>query len=89
MPRTKLLMVAAITLTLIGSGCATKEVQYLPEPLPLPARPVLPKISPEEIECLDKDTYMKLMWRDFSRRFYAEKLEAIIRATHHGLEAGR
>lgn len=85
-------LAVAITLTAIGSlaGCASQpEVRYVTEPLPLPARPVLPRLSAEDVACLSEDAYRRLVERDMGRRHYAEELEAVIRSTHTEGEDGR
>ncbi len=65
------------------SGCAnTPEVRFVSEPLPLPARPLLPALSAEDVTCLSDEAYARLVQRDLRRRQYAEELEAIIRSTH-------
>lgn len=75
-------LAAAIILITAGSGCAAPEVRYVIEPLPLPARPVLPAIGEAELMCLSDDAYHRLVERERLRREYAEKLEEIIKATH-------
>ena len=86
MRRNSLMLVIAIISITIGSaltGCtSTPEIRYITDPLPLPARPVLPSIGAAELSCLPKDVYERVMLRDLGRRQYAEDLEAIIRSTH-------
>lgn len=77
--------VAATIWILTGSGCApwrAPDVHYVTEPLPLPERPVLPRLTEDDLMCLSDDAYARLMLRDLRRRQYAEELESIIRATH-------
>ena len=81
MRKTVLLAAAAIISTAIGSGCARTRTVYLAEDLPLPDRPVLPRLTPGELQCLSEDAYYRLMMRDMLRRQYAEELETIIRST--------
>lgn len=70
-------------------GCvSTPEpvIIYRTTPLPMPERPVLPVVDPEELGCLSDEAYERLLMREQLRRNYAEQLETIIRATH-ALEA--
>lgn len=75
-------LAAAIILISIGNGCAAPEVRYVIDPLPLPARPVLPALSADDLACISIDAYHRLVERERLRREYAEKLEEIIKATH-------
>ena len=75
------ILAAVIIWTTIGSGCATTDVRYVAQPLPLLARPVLPRVAKKELACLLPDTYRRVVLRDRLRREYAEELEAIIKAT--------
>lgn len=83
------MLAAAIIWTTVGSGCATPpDVGYVTQPLPLPARPVLPRLTATDLACLPDDAYRRLVERERLRREYAEELEAIIRATHHETDDG-
>lgn len=75
--------IAAMTLTILGSGCAGETV-YVTKPLPLPPRPVLPPLPGYELQCLERETYELLRDRQRERRQYCEELEAIIKGTHGG-----
>lgn len=79
----KALLLAVVTSSiLIGSGCQhTREIRYVDRPLPLPARPVLPRISEEEAQSIPDDVWAKIVRRDLGRKHYAETLEAIILST--------
>lgn len=78
-----ILLAGAIILTITGSGCATDpEVRYVPVPLPLEPRPVLPAIKEPDLQCLSDETYRKLEARDRERRQYCETLEETIKSTH-------
>jgi len=70
---------ALLVLTAI-SGCQwlPERVEFVCPPIPETVRPVLPRISADELQCLGDDTYRKLMNRETIRREYAEDLEAII-----------
>lgn len=88
----RLLLIAAITLTALGNtGCTTTEVRYVPvqQPLPLPPRPILPAVTAQEMECINKDAIARLIERQRLRRQYAEELELIIRSTHGSDPDGR
>ncbi len=91
MRRRAYLMAAAIISMATGSlvGCSVApEIRYIQEPLTLPPRPVLPRLSADDVQCLTDDAYRRLVERDMYRRQYAEELEAIIRSTH-GDDDGR
>ena len=80
----RLPLAIAATLILTGSaGCAPKaDTVYVTMPLPLPARPTLPNLSADDLQCLSDGAYSRLAERDMLRRQYAEKMEDIIKATH-------
>jgi len=86
MSKAGLMLVSAIILTITASGCAAfrpaPEVRYVTRPLPLPAKPVLPRIKEWELSCLSDVTYHNLADRDRLRREYGEELAVIIQATH-------
>lgn len=63
------------------SGC-TPPVRQVGQPLPLPERPLLPRVYEAELMCLSEETYRRVVERERLRREYAEILEIIIRATH-------
>lgn len=68
----------AIAVFLLGGmilGCSSVE-QRPDASYPAPARPTLPSISKEELQCLSPQTWQKLEQRDRMRRQYAERLEA-------------
>ena len=69
-------LIAAISSSLIA--CST----MVPVELPLPARPVLPKVLGVELQCLTQDVYDRLRKRDILKDIHRDKLEAIIGATH-------
>jgi hypothetical protein len=50
-------------------------------PLPMPARPVLPAIKVDELQCLNDAVYRRLAERNRLLRHYAEELEVIIKST--------
>lgn len=75
---------ALIGLILTTTGCpapAPLEIIQTPDPLPLPARPVLPAIKGHELGCLSGDAYRRLAERQRLLRQYAEELEVIIQST--------
>lgn len=69
-----------LTLLVAAAGCT--ETIYITRPLPLPERPVLPRIYEVELICVSDDTYKAWVERERLRREYAERLEAIICSTH-------
>lgn len=76
-------MVIAASLAALGSGCASEpHMAYFAAPLARPQRPSLPPLTREDLACLTPDAYARLWRREALRRHYAEKLEAIIEATH-------
>lgn len=81
-PLQLLFLVAALVLVTVSLPACTLPVRYTSEPLPLPARPLLPALTAADLACLTDDAYRRLLTRDLLRRQYAEELEAIIGATH-------
>jgi hypothetical protein len=65
-------------LCVVLSACATKPASFY---LSRPERPILPQITPDELQCLEYDVYARLSLRDKMRKWYAEELEAIIDST--------
>ena len=64
---------------LLLSGCAGDPPPRVVAPdLPTVPRPVLPKLTAEDLACLSEDAYSRVLERDIQRRQYAEKLEAVI-----------
>lgn len=76
-----ILAILLILILVALSGC-TPEVRYVSVPIDRPERPVLPRISDEELKCLDKPTFQKLYDRYRLVKEYAIKLETIIDSTH-------
>ena len=74
---------AMLLLAAALSGC-TSPVRQVSQPLPLPARPLLPRVYEAELACLSDESYRRLVERERLRREYAETLETIIRSTHRG-----
>lgn len=72
---------AMLLLAAALSGC-TPPVRQVSQPLPLPERPLLPRVYEAELMCLSDETYRRVVERERLRREYAEILETIIRATH-------
>ncbi len=77
----------AVVLVLL-SGCALLEekpqiekVVYVTTPLQLPARPILPTFSYDDISCVNEDVIQKIADRDLMRKQYIEQLETIIKST--------
>jgi hypothetical protein len=57
------------------------QIEYVTTPLSHDVRPLLPKISAQELACLDKVTYQKLFDRQRLITSYARDLEVIIDST--------
>lgn len=72
----------ALALAATLNGCAPLHVaaDYR---LPLPERPALPSIEPDEVRCLKAETWRKIVMRDAKLRHHADELRAIIEATHN------
>lgn len=74
----------SLLLAALLAGCAGPEARYVSVPLDCPARPELPTVSAEELDCLPDDAHARLVWRETLRRQYAEELEALCWSTHEG-----
>lgn len=71
-----------VIFTAVISSCGfTKERVVYVNDMPMPVRPVLPIIQPEELVCLSNDVYKKVRERDLLRRQYADKLEDVIKGS--------
>lgn len=81
MPKHVLMLVIATIWIITGSACTTIKTVYVPQPLDLPERPVLPAINEAEFKDLPADVYQRVEERDRKRRQYAEELEVIILST--------
>jgi hypothetical protein len=57
------------------------QTEYVTQPLTHDPRPVLPKISAQELQCLSDETYQKLFDRQRLVVEYASSLEAILDST--------
>ncbi len=80
--------ITPIVVCLLAAGCTTPRVEPITAPLPLPARPELPAIAGDALQCLAPETYRAMVERDRARRDYAEQLEAVIRSTHGASNGG-
>jgi hypothetical protein len=58
-----------------------KEKVYVQTPLPLPIRPVWPKIKGSDMRCLSPTTQWELKNRDTMMKEYISQLEEIIKST--------
>lgn len=65
-----------------AAGCTTTEYVYVQEPVPVPERPELPTIAPDELSCLSDSAYERLVVRDQMLQSHVRRLEALIRTTH-------
>lgn len=75
-----LILASAITSI---AGCTTTEyVPIPPEPIEVPARPDLPTIDEQALECLSADAYLDLVVRDEELQNHVRRLEALLRTTH-------
>jgi len=71
-----------LTLMLVSCTPEIIKTEYVTTPLSHDARPILPKITAQELACLDKVTYQKLFDRQRLITTYAIDLEAIIDSTN-------
>lgn len=62
-------------------GCTETRIKYVQAELTHDPRPVLPKITGKELECLSSSTYHRLYERQRLIVDYAETLETIIDST--------
>ena len=77
----KLAVVSWICLSL---GCSVKEpprVIYVTTPLSLPAKPELPRMKSNELECIADSSKWTLLKRDVILKNYISELETIIQST--------
>jgi len=77
----KLFIVSWICLSL---GCSVKEpprVIYVSTPLSLPAKPELPRMKSNELECIADSSKWTLLKRDVILKNYISELETIIKST--------
>ena len=82
MKTNSLKMVIVVSLIMIGSACSnTPNIITVPMELQRPARPVLPRITPDEANEIPHLVWVKLQQRNVLRRQYCEKLEVIIDGT--------
>lgn len=72
----KLLSGLSLLVIISSLGCS-----YTVKSLPLPARPDLPLIQSQYLECLSDEAYSALVERDAKLQAYVKQLEAIIRST--------
>jgi len=72
-------MMRVALLVLLLSACSQPLRQAVP--LERPERPLLPRLTSEDLQCLSTDAYLRLVARDTLRRQYAERLEIIIDST--------
>lgn len=72
-------MVAVTTLLL---GCATTTTEFVQEPIPIPARPHLPVVQPDALQCISDDAYEALAIRDTLLQEHIRLLERLLLTTH-------
>lgn len=70
---------AAVLTTLTLTGC-THRLAPLPVAIPVPDPPALPTIAEHEVQCLNSETWRKLVLRDALRAADAAELRAILTA---------
>ena len=91
--RRKLMKVIVAILIIAGSpamvGCALKPAptEYFVKPIFAPERPLLPRLTEADVQCLSKEAFFKLVNRDRIRREYAEELEVIIQTTQNATQS--
>lgn len=80
----RMMTAALVSMTIGLSSCASHAPRYVSVPLPCPARPVLPHVTAADVAPLTDDVYRRIRQREHLLKNYAERLEAICRATHTG-----
>lgn len=78
----KLLSGLVLGLAITSSSCSTVEHRYVQEPIPIPDRPVLPRILAADLMCLSATTYESLVERDATQAAHIMRLENLLRTTH-------
>jgi len=58
-----------------------QRIVYVSTPLRLPVKPVIPKLSSSQLECVSDDTKKILLERDNVMKNYIKELETIITST--------
>ena len=76
-----LTMILGMILIIIGSSGCGKRTVYVPMYLELEPRPVLPKITGQELSCLSESTYKNLYDREVLLKNHVEVLETTIKST--------
>lgn len=59
-----------------------EKMVYITTPLPLPAKPELPKMSSDALQCISDESKWTLLKRDVLLKNYISDLETIILSTH-------
>lgn len=77
-------MKTIIPLLIFLIGCQpTIQTRYVTTELSRPVRPLLPRVSAAELECVSQDAYQRLYDRQRLVVDYAVELEAIIDSTRN------
>lgn len=63
------------------AGCATVQTC---SPIPLPPRPDLPTLTPEQDAAIPQDAYERLVERDVLQKTHIDRLRGIVNAHNRG-----
>lgn len=74
------------TLLLIAATLATSGCAHIPtcSPLPLPPRPALPALTPEQDAAIPQDAYERLVERDVLQKTHIDRLRGLVAAHNDG-----
>ncbi len=73
------LSIYLVALILSLTGCQPGEIIYQPMPkIPVPMRPILPKVTADELSCVDDATYAKLEMRQRLLMQYVDRLRVLL-----------
>ena len=67
-----------LTVLILASGCSSHAISVR---LPLPPKPLVPKIINSDLICISDDAYEILVKRDIAHKHYEQRLESVIKST--------
>jgi hypothetical protein len=77
-----------IAMLALVAGCASPpETIVRPVALPVPARPVLPRVPGAVLQCLSDATYTDLVTRERKLKRWGEQLQAVIQANNRAADS--
>lgn len=77
-----ILLTIFISACTITTGKPIEKTVYVTTPLSLPARPELPRMSSDALQCISEESKWALLKRDVLLKDYISQLETIINSTH-------